>query len=64
MWPNSSHWYNLWHIIQKVDATCDTNDLVQLGDTYIVIDDFLTSHGNESIINSKLMNTCFVDELQ
>ena len=45
-------------IMQKVDAPCDTNDLVQLGDAngkHHMITDSLNSHEKELVINNKLI---------
>ena len=37
---------------QMNDVTCDTDDLVQLGETKTMIDDSLSSDEKESLINS------------
>jgi len=52
-------------LMQIVDFTCHTNDLMQMGDTYTtkdMIDNSLTSYKMESFINSKLMKTFFVED--
>ena len=41
--------------MENVDATCDASDLVQLGDTDTMINDSLTSHKKESLINNELI---------
>jgi hypothetical protein len=48
-----------------VDATCDTNDLMQVVDTDAtkdMIDDSLTGYEMESFINNELMKTSFVED--
>ena len=49
-------------LMEKVDSTCDTSDLLQLGDTDSMSYDSLFCHEKKLVRKNKLMNTSFKDE--